>query len=68
MNGPSIAPSPGMNAISPELSGGAPPIVVVMGVAGCGKSSVGQSLATKLGDAFIEGDAHHPPAQRARST
>lgn len=62
MNGPSIAPSPGMNAIPPELLGGAPPIVVVMGVAGCGKSSVGQSLAAKLGDAFIEGDAHHPPA------
>lgn len=62
MNGPPIAPSPGMNTIPPELPGGAPLIVVVMGVAGCGKSSVGQSLAAKLGDEFIEGDAHHPPA------
>lgn len=62
MNGPSIAPSPGMDAIPPELLGGAPLIVVVMGVAGCGKSSVGKSLAAKLGDEFIEGDAHHPPA------
>ncbi|WP_376966282.1 gluconokinase [Azospirillum sp. A26] len=62
MNGPPIAPSPGMNTIPPELSGGAPLIVVVMGVAGCGKSSVGQSLAATLGDEFIEGDAHHPPA------
>lgn len=62
MNGPPIAPSPGLNTIPPELSGGAPLIVVVMGVAGCGKSSVGQSLAATLGAAFIEGDAHHPPA------
>ena len=34
---------------------------VVMGVAGCGKSSVGQVLARTLGLPFIEGDAYHPP-------
>ncbi len=37
-----------------------PPIVVVMGVCGCGKSSVGQGLADALGCRFIEGDQHHP--------
>lgn len=39
-----------------------PPIVVVMGVCGCGKSSVGQGLADALGCRFIEGDQHHPEA------
>ena len=34
--------------------------VVVMGVAGCGKSTVGRLLADDLGLAFIEGDEFHP--------
>lgn len=33
--------------------------VVVMGVSGCGKSAVGQRLATYLGASFIEGDSLH---------
>lgn len=37
-------------------------LVVVMGVSGCGKSSVGTQLARALGTPFIEGDALHPPA------
>ncbi len=35
--------------------------IVVMGVAGCGKSTVGKLLADDLGLAFIEGDQFHPP-------
>ena len=38
-----------------------PPLVVVMGVSGCGKSTVGQALASALGVEFIEGDHFHPP-------
>lgn len=39
-----------------------PPLfVVVMGVAGCGKSVVGQQLAQRLGVDLIEGDDFHPP-------
>lgn len=34
--------------------------VVVMGVAGCGKSAVGQWIAVKLGLPLIEGDDFHP--------
>lgn len=34
--------------------------VVVMGVAGCGKSSAGQALACGLGLPLIEGDEYHP--------
>lgn len=33
--------------------------VVVMGVSGCGKSAVGERLATYLGASFIEGDSLH---------
>jgi gluconokinase len=40
--------------------------VVVMGVAGCGKSAVGKALARALGAQFIEGDALQPPENVAR--
>jgi gluconokinase len=33
--------------------------VVVMGVSGCGKSSLGGALADALGARFVEGDTHH---------
>jgi gluconokinase len=36
--------------------------VVVMGVAGCGKSAVGAGLARQLGVPLIEGDDFHPAA------
>lgn len=39
---------------------------VVMGVSGCGKSSIGAMLAAQLGVPFIEGDAFHPEANVAR--
>ena len=40
---------------------GTPVTVVVMGVSGCGKSTVGRALASALGVPFIEGDELHPP-------
>jgi gluconokinase len=39
---------------------------VVMGVSGCGKSTVGQALATVNGVPFVEGDQYHPPANVAK--
>ncbi|MBZ8138622.1 gluconokinase [Rubrivivax gelatinosus] len=36
--------------------------IVVMGVGGCGKSSLGQALATALALPLIEGDDFHPAA------
>lgn len=38
------------------------PALVVMGVAGCGKSVVGAAIARHTGGRLIEGDAFHPPA------
>jgi gluconokinase len=37
-----------------------------MGVCGCGKSEVGQRLATALGVLFLEGDAYHGAANVAK--
>jgi gluconokinase len=39
---------------------------VVMGVSGCGKSTVGQALATVNGVGFVEGDQFHPEANVAK--
>ena len=36
------------------------PVVIVMGVSGCGKSFVGEKLAKALGADFLEGDSFHP--------
>jgi len=40
--------------------------VVVMGVAGVGKTSVGQALADALDWRFEDGDDYHPAANRAK--
>jgi gluconokinase len=39
---------------------------IVMGVSGCGKSSVGQSLAQFLGWDFYDADDFHPPENVAK--
>jgi gluconokinase len=44
----------------------APPRVVLCGVAGCGKTTVGRALAGRLGVAFVDADDFHPPANVAR--
>lgn len=41
-------------------------IFVVMGVSGCGKSTVGAQLADALGLEFLEGDTLHSPDNVAR--
>lgn len=41
-------------------------IFVVMGVSGCGKSTVGAQLAAAFGMEFLEGDTLHPTSNVAR--
>jgi ribose 5-phosphate isomerase A len=45
---------------------GSPPILVIMGVSGAGKSTVALELAARLGWPFEEGDALHPEANIAK--
>lgn len=41
-------------------------VLIVMGVSGCGKTTLGAALAQQLGWPFAEGDAFHPPANIAK--
>lgn len=43
-----------------------PTALVVMGVSGSGKSTVGERLAVRLGWSFRDGDGFHPPANVAK--
>ena len=36
--------------------------IIVMGVSGCGKSTVAEALAQRLGGDYFDADAYHPPA------
>jgi gluconokinase len=42
------------------------PVIVVMGVSGCGKSTVGALLAERLGVPYAEADDFHPRANVAK--
>lgn len=41
-------------------------VYVMMGVAGCGKTTIGTALAERLGCPFYDGDNFHPPANVAK--
>jgi gluconokinase len=43
-----------------------PSVIVVMGVSGSGKTTIGSRLAARLHWQFAEGDSFHPPANVAR--
>jgi ribose 5-phosphate isomerase A len=45
---------------------GSPPVLVIMGISGTGKSTVAHELTMRLGWSFEEGDALHPEANIAK--
>jgi ribose 5-phosphate isomerase A len=51
---------------SPRAHRGAPPILVIMGVSGAGKTTVARELAALLGWPFEEGDSLHPESNIAK--
>ncbi len=42
------------------------PVVIVMGVSGCGKTTVGKRLAKRLNVPFLDADDFHPPENIAK--
>ncbi|MDF2377476.1 MAG: gluconokinase [Verrucomicrobiales bacterium] len=42
------------------------PFIVIMGVSGCGKTTIASRLANALGGTYLEGDSFHPPENKAR--
>lgn len=54
-------PDPALRPVPPT-----PRLMVVMGVSGCGKSTVGAGLASALGGRFLDADAFHPPSNVAK--
>src|SRR3954469_23946918 len=50
----------------PEARTSAVTVVVVMGVAGSGKTTLGTALAVALGWHFVDADDHHSPASVAK--
>ncbi|RAX46301.1 glycosyl hydrolase [Arthrobacter sp. AQ5-06] len=49
-----------MNAESSQAAVAAGPRILVMGVSGCGKTTIGALVAHQLGVSFIDGDSLHP--------
>lgn len=52
--------------MSPHEPAAPSPVVVLMGVSGSGKSTVGAMLAAAWGWSFVEGDRLHPPTNVER--
>ncbi|HKF64599.1 MAG TPA: ribose-5-phosphate isomerase RpiA [Dongiaceae bacterium] len=62
-----IADANGVHRLdSPRGHRGGPPILVVMGVSGSGKTTIAEALAARLGWPFEEGDSLHPDANVAK--
>jgi carbohydrate kinase (thermoresistant glucokinase family) len=54
------------SAAAPAAHSSGPTILIVMGVSGSGKTTIGKALAARLGWPFEEGDDLHPAANVAK--
>ena len=62
-----VADASGVHRLdSPRAHRGSPPILVVMGVSGSGKSTIAEELSARLGWPFEEGDSLHPESNIAK--
>jgi ribose 5-phosphate isomerase A len=51
---------------SPRVHRGSPPILIIMGVSGTGKTTIAKELTARLGWPFEEGDSLHPEVNIAK--
>lgn len=62
-----VADAAGIHRLdSPRAHRGTPPILVVVGVSGSGKSTIAEELSARLGWPFEEGDSLHPESNIAK--
>jgi ribose 5-phosphate isomerase A len=62
-----VADSTGVHRLdSARAHRGSPPVLVIMGVSGAGKSTIAEELAARLGWPFKEGDSLHPETNVAK--
>ena len=55
------------NALAPSLNARmSQPFIVIMGVSGCGKTTIARELADRIGGTYLEGDSFHPPENKAK--
>lgn len=52
--------------VMPPSDLSSPTFVIVMGVSGCGKTTIAEAVASEIGGVFLEGDSFHPPANKAK--
>lgn len=55
-----------MNPLDPAPAPAQKPRVIVMGVSGCGKTTIGDLVARELGVRFLDGDSLHPVGNVAK--
>jgi carbohydrate kinase (thermoresistant glucokinase family) len=55
-----------VNTLTSELPSASAVALVIMGVAGSGKSTIGEALGQRLGWRYEDGDSFHPPANVAK--
>ena len=58
----------GVNHSPPRARLAAKKAIVVAGVSGCGKSTIGRALADQIGWPFLEADAFHSQTSKAKMT
>jgi ribose 5-phosphate isomerase A len=62
-----VADASGVHRLdSPRVHRGSPPVLVLMGVSGSGKTTIAEALVARLGWPFKEGDSLHPEANVAK--